>query len=207
MSPSRPPGLPFAHLNLRWNPFRELPLADWAEIAEVDAAPFVAHLADARTALQFVGEKGYGKTTHLLAIRAQFDSAGYVHLPEGERPPIPTGSPLLIDEGQRLSWRQRHQIFRSDIPLVLGTHRDFNRALRRAGRRVLTFHVEEQTTPERVHRLLNARIQAARRGPGELPHVSHNTTERLLQEHGPNIRAIVQTLYGTLQSMTSVDRI
>jgi len=207
MPPSSPPGLPFAHLNLRWNPFRELPLDDWAAVAEVDTAPYVAELTDPKSALQFVGEKGHGKTTHLLAIRSRFESPGYVHIPEGERRDIPIGSPLFIDEAQRLTIRQRHHVFRSPIPLVLGTHRDFESALRRAGRKVLTIDVATETTPERVHRLLNSRIAAARRHPGDVPDISLDTADRLLKEHGPNLRAIIHSLYDTFQQLGTIDQI
>ncbi len=207
MPSPRQPGLPYAHLNLRWNPFRELPLAEWAQVALVDTAPFVEQLAESGTVLQFIGEKGCGKTTHLLAIRACFATSGYVHIPEGERRPVPPGTPVLIDEAQRLTIRQRYQVFRTPIPLVLGTHRDFQRALQRAGRRVRTIRVADQTTPTRVHRMIHARIEAARRQPGKLPDVSLATVEQLMLKHGPNIRAIVHSLYDAFQTLSSIDRI
>ena len=91
------PFLPFSHLNLRCNPFGELTTEEWATLADVDVEPFLATLLVPHSAIQFIGEKGYGKTTHLLAIRSHFESAGYVHLPEGERRRIPAGTPLLIE--------------------------------------------------------------------------------------------------------------
>jgi len=99
--------LPFAHLNLRRNPFGEFSAEDWTRLADVDLEEFDGLLAEAGSVVQFVGEKGYGKTTHLLAIGARFPGSGYVHIPEGERAEVPGGNPLLIDEAQRLTWRQR----------------------------------------------------------------------------------------------------
>ena len=49
--------------------------------------------------MQFLGDKGQGKTTHLLALERSLPAARYVYLPEdGPQPIIPTQRPLLIDE-------------------------------------------------------------------------------------------------------------
>ncbi len=201
MAPTATPLLPYVHLNLRWNPFGELTTEEWTSLAVVDIDEVVQSLSQPKTAVQYIGDKGYGKTTHLLALRARFPSSGYVHIPEGETRPVPSGSPLLIDEAQRLTWRQRRMVFGADIPLVLGTHRDFTGALRRAGREVTTIHVERNTNAERLHRIVNARIQAARRSPGPVPSVSRQTVGKMLDEYGPNIRRIVQSLYVSVQEM------
>lgn len=204
MTASTVPRLPFAHLNLRRNPFGELSIEEWTAIADVDLQPLLPLLNDRRAAIQFIGDKGCGKTTHLLAIRTHCQAAAYVHLPEGERSAVPIGSPLLIDEAQRLTLWQRRQLFRSGIPLVLGTHRDFETALRRAGRDVNTVRVADGTNPERLQRLLNARIAAARRQPGNIPTVSLRTAEHLLDEFGPNVRCIVHEMYGRVQRLQQV---
>ncbi|MCP4511738.1 MAG: hypothetical protein GY826_35655, partial [Fuerstiella sp.] len=149
--------LPYAHLNLRRNPFGEFSEDERTALALVDVDAIITRLDDPQYVVQFVGEKGYGKTTHLLAIRSRLRDAGYVHIPEGERAPIPSGCPILIDEAQRLTCWQQLQVFRSNIPLVLGTHRDFHRQLRLAGRVVETIDVQQGTDVERLHRLLNAR--------------------------------------------------
>lgn len=193
--------LPYAHLNLVRNPFGELSTEEWAELAVVETEPLLSSLSTERAAIQFLGDKGYGKTTHLLALKAVCPQAGYVHIPEGETRPMPTGSPLLVDEAQRMTRRQRHAIFPAAVPLVLGTHRDFGRSLRRAGRNVTTIEVAQDSSPERLHRLLNLRIAASRRGPGTVPQVSLPTAADLLDEFGPNIRAIVHQLYERIQAM------
>ena len=146
---SRANSLPFAHLNLRRNPFGEFSADERMALARVEIAPYVSRLSSPKSAVQFVGEKGYGKTTHLLAVRARFAGAAYVHIPEEQCVAIPQGCPLLIDEAQRLSWWQRIRVFRARIPLVLGTHYDFSKALRRAGRSVQTVAVEREMSPER----------------------------------------------------------
>lgn len=198
------PSLPFAHLNLRCNPFGELSISEWTAQADVDLSPILGALDQPRSAVQLIGDKGFGKTTHLLALRARCESAGYVHIPEGERRGLPTGSPVLIDEAQRLTMLQRWQLFRSSVPLVLGTHHDFQNALLRSGRHVLTIHVETQVNSDRLHRILNARIAAARRHPGAIPTVSRSTVDQLMAQFGPNIRQIVHELYARIQRLSEV---
>ena len=196
--------IPFAHLNLRRNPFGEFSPEEIAALAQVEIDEVAAQLGDPAFAAQFVGEKGFGKTTHLLAIRARFPGAGYVHIAEGERGVIPAGRPLLIDEAQRLTWRQQRKVFRDPVPLVLGTHVDFHRALTRAGRRVITIRVAERMNTDRLHDLLNARIRWVRRGDGPLPAIRRQTARRLLEQFGPDVRRIQQDLYLTFQRLSGI---
>lgn len=193
--------LPYSHLNLRRNPFGEFSVEERVALADVDVGQFDALLTDPTAALQFVGEKGYGKTTHLLAIRGRFAEAGYVHIAEGQRASIPVGCPLLIDEAQRLTWWQQWCVFRGRMPLVLGTHRDFTSLLRRAGRRVRTIAVRDCMDPPRLSRLLNARIGWVRRAEGPLPRVRVETAAQLLQQFGSDIRSIEHELYAVFQNM------
>lgn len=199
--PHKPLGLPFAHLNLRRNPFGEFSVGERTLLADVDVADFDDFLAAPSAALQFIGEKGNGKTTHLLAIRTRFPQAGYVHIPEGERAEVPMGSPIVIDEAQRLTWWQQRQLFRSPIPLILGTHRDFGPELRRAGRNVQTVAVCQGMNASRLTRILNARIAWVQRGRGDTPSVSCESAGRLLEEFGPDVRRILFAMYEKFQDL------
>ena len=198
------PPLPYARLNLRRNPFGDLNLAERAELAIVNVASIVARLDNPRYAVQFVGEKGFGKTTHLLAILRQLPQATYYHIPEGTRPPVPQGSPLMIDESQRLTHWQRWSVFRRRTALVLGTHQDHRRALQRVGRSVETIHVADRMNTDRLTTLLNARIRCCQRGPGPIPSIRRATAQLLLQRFGPDIRTIEDTLYSRFQSLREV---
>ena len=193
--------LPFAHLNLRRNPFGEFSVEEWTRLADVEVEEFDEFLREPGSALQFVGEKGYGKTTHLLAIRSRFPDAAYVHIPEGERAEIPDGNPQLIDEAQRLTRQQKRRAFRSSVPLVLGTHRDFARELARAGRRVRTVAVGDRMNSTLLTRILNSRIEWVRRDEGPVPGVRHRTAARLLERFGPDVRRIQYELYLVFQDM------
>ncbi len=197
------PGLAFAHLNLRWNPFRDLTRDEWIDLADADCAGILNHLSghDARPVVQLLGKKGAGKTSHLLAILRHRPEAAYVHIPEGQRREIPEARLILIDEAQRLTRRQKRHLFRSDTPLVLGTHTDFSARLTRCGRSVLSVHVHRQMTVERLHRLINARIAWSRRGPGTVPSVSSETTRALWTQWQPDVRRIMRELYLQFQNM------
>ncbi|MCA9085284.1 MAG: hypothetical protein KDA81_14565 [Planctomycetaceae bacterium] len=197
--------LPFEQLNLRRNPFGEFSEQERAELAVVDVDGVAERLSHSRTAVQFVGEKGFGKTTHLLALRLRFSESAYVHIPEGERlTTVPTGSPLMIDEAQRLTFSQRRTVFRYDRPLVLGTHTNFHRALERAGRHVETIHVGDGTSVDRLHRILNDRIERVRRTAGSVPQVTPKTCRRMLQRHGPDVRGIMSDLYDQFQRLMEI---
>jgi len=117
----RPPGLPFAHLNLRRNPFGEVAAEERPALAVVDEAALDGLAArlraaldgDARTTVQLLGEKGFGKTTHLLALRARFVGSPYRHVAEGERPApdpaaLPQSKPFFLDESQRVPRRSEN---------------------------------------------------------------------------------------------------
>ena len=202
-----PGGLSFAHLNLRQNPFGELSRQERPALAVVDVEDVVERLNSPGYAAQFVGPKGSGKTTHLLAIQDKFPHAGYVHIPEGERRPIPDGCPLIVDEAQRLTRLQRFRLFGQRVPLVLGTHEDFERALRRAGRDVETLSVAGRVNPDRLHVLINLRIAWFRRGPGPVPRVSLATAEVLLTRCGSDLRAVEGLLYDRFQEMREVGNV
>ena len=170
-------------------------------MADVEVEEFDEFLGEPRSVVQFLGEKGNGKTTHLLAIRSRFPGAAYVHIPEGERAEVPDGNPQLVDEAQRLTRRQQHRVFRSSVPLVLGTHRDFGRELARAGRRVRTVAVNDRMNSARLTRILNSRIEWVRRDDGPVPSVRHETAVRMLERFGPDVRRIQHELYMTFQDM------
>ncbi|MEZ6187311.1 MAG: hypothetical protein R3F62_20155 [Planctomycetota bacterium] len=126
--------LPLRRLNLRRNPFGELPLEGppRAGGARPGAAP---GLAPARGAAGPGGQGPRQDRTHLLALRAAADF--HLHLPEdAPLPPVPDRpAPALPGpETQRLPQRLRRRLFAGPGRLVLGAHEDHARELERAGR-------------------------------------------------------------------------
>lgn len=199
--------LPYIHLNLTHNPFGELTESERVSLAIVCVDEVIALLKDPRQVVQYIGEKGHGKTTHLLKIREAFPCCGYVHIPEGERRPVPDGEPVLIDEAQRLTFWQRKSLFRDRRPLVLGTHRDFQAELQKAGRVVTTIAACGHTSLQRLRQIVNDRIEFARRGPGPIPSVSDHALKKLLQTREGDIRSMLQVLYDRFQTMETVSEL
>jgi hypothetical protein len=202
------PDLPFEHLNLRANPFGELEPRERAAIAVVETEPFVDRLTRSGRAIQFMGDRGRGKTTHLLAIMAHFPGAAYVHIPEGRRPRIPHGKPLFIDEVQRLSPRHRRRIYgranRRGVPLVMGSHLDVREELARAGFDVETVIVAERLDAARLCAMLNRRIEWVRRDDGPVPEITIRTAEAMMALYGDNVRAIEGHLYELFQELEEI---
>jgi hypothetical protein len=191
---------PFARLNLYRNPFGELTSDERAELAVVDARRWTQLLDDPKTAVQFVGSAGHGKTTHLLAIAGSLPGAAYIYLPPaGPQPRIPRRRPLLIDEAQRLTPWQRRRVFARGGPLALGTHEDLSGALRRAGLEVVTVDVGADRSPEQLMQILNRRIEASRATDAPLVHIDLPQAIELRHEFGGDIREIEQHLYHQFQ--------
>lgn len=202
---SRALGLSFAHLNLRRNPFGALRPEERPALAVVEVERFVAPLASGRFAVQFLGDRGFGKSTHLFALRAHFPGAPYLHVAEGQRPrAFPEGAPLFLDESQRVPRRSLRGLFLQPRPLVLGTHRDHREALERAGRRVETVYVGAVFDRDRLDRICRRRIEAFRRGPGALPRVPEEALETLITRHGCNVRAIEDDLYDAFEGQERI---
>lgn len=204
-----PDRLPFAHLNLCHNPFGELEFAQRAALAVVDIDRFVRRLRRPGYAVQFLGDTGRGKTTHLLAIRQHFPEAVYVHIGEGERPRIPRGNPLMIDEIQRLPrWRRRsvfrRPVFQQPISLVIGTHEDVSAELLRAGFEVDSVEAAASLDAERLHEIINRRIRWARRASGPVPRVTLDTAGALIERFGDDVRTIEWHLYEQFQALREI---
>ena len=197
-------GLPFAHLNLRRNPFGETDLADRLDFAVIDVSHFVERLRRPGYAVQFLGDKGHGKTTHLVAIQAEFPQSVYVHLGEGERHTFAASRPLLIDELQRVPKRQRRKLFQRPVSFALGSHEDCADELRRAGVEVETVHVGSTLTQDTLALIIERRIAWARRSPAPVPTVGCETVAKLLSEYRSDLRAIERHLYDVFQQLTEI---
>jgi len=197
--------MPWSWCNLRRNPFGELTRGERAELAVVDASQIADQVSGDHTAIQFIGDCGRGKTTRMLALARWLADASYVYLPEDEPcPSIAFGRPLLIDEAQRLPKRVRKQVFATGLPLVLATHRDLARSLRRFGYTVTTQQIGNDNTPDLICELLNRRIQASCIDSAQaVPRLSLAVARGLFDRFGSDIRAIESYLYDVVQAQTS----
>ena len=191
--------LPWASCNLRRNPFGELTRSERAEISVVDVGEMARLVADG-VAIQLVGDCGRGKTTRMLALLRHFPNSTYAYLPEdGPCPVIARGCPTLIDEAQRMSRSVRRAVFSQRPALVLATHCDLSRKLRRFGYQVHTRHIGDDNTCELVHQIMNRRIAASRLAKGPVPTFPRSVASSLVQRFGSNIRAMESHLYEQVQ--------
>lgn len=175
-------------------------------LAVVDLNPIAARARDPRSAVQLIGDAGRGKTTHLLSLHHRLPDSAYVYLPEDEPcPAIPAGNPLLIDEAQRLPRAVRRAVIRSELPLVLATHRDLTSTLRRGGYQVLTRRIGGEPDPRRLRKLLNRRVRWCRLNDGPVPELSQADARDLVARFGSDIRAIEAFLYDRVQQQAYSD--
>src|SRR5262245_44158172 len=112
--------LPFAHLNLRHNPFGEPSAAEWSRLAVVELPELRP-----QDPVQFVGDCGHGKTTHLRALQLRHRDATFVRLHEGEtRCAVPEGGVFFVDEAQWLEPALLRSVVNSRLTVAFGTHDD-----------------------------------------------------------------------------------
>jgi len=196
-----PPGvlrLAFSHLNMRFNPFGEPSPRERADLASVETSDLPAG-----EIVQFVGDSGRGKTTHLLALAARHPAAVYLKLEEGQdgwTAALPEGVPFLLDEAQRARPERLRALLRSGRTVALGTHADLSALAPRAIRtvRVGGWGVSS------IGPIVARRIEWARRGPGPVPMVSDTALAVLVSRHGDDLRSLLGELYDVFQTLTEV---
>ncbi len=194
----------WARSNLYRNPFGELTRDQRIEVAIVDVESLVERVSKPWYAIQFIGQCGRGKTTRMLKLASRLPASTYTYLAEdGHCPAIPSGDPVLIDEAQRLPGRVRSALFLTGIPMVLATHRDLFRPLKRAGYAVKTERIGSSNSPELLCQILNRRIEAARLTKDPIPVVTIDFARQLVRRFGTNIRGIESHLYELVQTQVT----
>lgn len=151
------PYFPFHALGFRCNPFRAVTDDEWMDIA-ILPEPVAEIAAKGFVNLQVLGEKGYGKTTTLLALAAQFKREGkriaYEHIEEGRSQFTTEFGGLdvfLLDEAQRLSERERERLLAAlpengdGLHAVLGSHDDLTPLFARRGLPLTTVRYDTTT--------------------------------------------------------------
>ncbi len=199
------PKLLFENLNLRRNPFGELPVEDRWKTAVVDEAKYLDILSTPHVAILFLGDKGHGKTTHLISLMRHFENAAFLHIGEDEKANgVPHGDPVFVDELQRLSWFQRRRLFKRKCRLVLASHRDVQKELSRAGYQVHVFDLGQSLTADNLQTMLNLKIESARRSDGPIPEITLQTAEKMMAQFGGNVREMEWNLYDIFQKLERV---
>ena len=195
-----PPTSPYAAFNLRKNPFGSVRLKDWRSLIVADLKPLIAHLKQERAAIQFYGDCGRGKSTHLRALHSYFSEAPYIYIGEGEKPDIPFEPLLFLDETQRIPWWRRARIFRNICSIALATHKLHTRQLQRQGYEVLTIEVGGLEW-EKLKQVVHNRLEWARLGEGELPSIPDEVLRSFFDLYGDDLRSIERALYEYIQTL------
>lgn len=193
---------PFERFNLRRNPFGELTRAERAAQVVFDAAPLIAHLSRPGRAIQFVGQCGRGKSSHLLGLSAKIDGGAYVRMRLHRENPEPRACQvLLMDEVDHVSRRVRKRWALKAGSVAWAVHEDRGRELRRLGFDLLTVAVDGNTDADRLFEVFARRIEYVRRSGGAVPSVDLPRVQQLIQEYGTDIRAMERELYEEFQAL------
>ncbi|AWV90644.1 hypothetical protein [Bradymonas sediminis] len=216
--------LPFEHLNLRWNPFGEVPAEERGGLAVLDIERFVPRLAKPGFAVEFVGDCGRGKSTRLRYLWDHFEGAPFLRVEElppsglfaklwpgqqrsgGKLPakwPSPEVGLLFLDEAQFLSRGQRRRFLTPQCSFAVATHESLAADFERAGLAYESVAVGGVSV-ELVDGIIRRRIEWSRRSAGPVPCVPGPVIEELIARHGDNIRAIERHLYEVFQGLSGV---
>ena len=198
------PTLPFNNLNLRFNPFRELTYQEKANLAVVKVESFAKRLGSSCFALQFLGKKGRGKTTHLLALQKYFSDSLYIYYPENGPKPKVNKSPLLfLDETQRFKPKERMRIWQRKTTFVVGTHQDHSEEFAKAGLEYESV-ILEGLSETKLANIIKLRLEHARRSKGNIPYLDEYAIKKLIERFDDNIRSIEDYLYEVFQDLETI---
>ena len=190
----------FTELNLRWNPFGEVPKDQRGTLAVI--GPCIDHVVERLSqpgfALQLMGRQGRGKSTHLHAIHTRFSWLPVSYVEPDSKLHIPHAEVVFVDESQRLTARARRRLFRRRASFVLATHQNHEEELRDAGLCVETIRVGS-SDPRSLRAMVDRRIEWARLAPGPLPAVPDCLLQQLSNKHHDDLRAICDALYDHMQ--------
>ena len=203
--------LPFARLNLRWNPFGEPALEehqalfvggleDWPSFLRPEPA---RNGGGALRALQLLGPSGCGKTTSLRSLKEFFPDATLVAwCPVHGWPELPAtqASVLLVDDAHMAGGALLRR-FRGYRALALATQKDLAGSFRVSGFETRTVRMPERVGIGRLEEMVQRRLEWARRVTGPLPGVGTSTLQELLDLHGPDLKAIQADLYDRYQQL------
>ena len=204
---------PFAHLNLRFNPFGEIDIDDRARAAVIDYQPWVdAFLKNPNFVLQFSGRCGRGKSTHLhglkMHLQRHFPDVSYTYYAEDEivRSLPNKASLLILDETQRIPKRLRQKLWKRNCGFIIGTHEDHSQEFVKHGRE-FEHVLLEGITEDKLRQVLEGRLELARRSSNQIPYFTDKTIQELIEKFGDDIRAIEHHLYHVFQDLKEVGHV
>ena len=198
--------LPFAHLNLRFNPFGELTRKQRFEVAVVDISDLLSLLQKPKQAIQFVADHGRGKSTHLIALHTHFSKAPYTQLHSMDKPEFKHEPLHFIDSIENLSKSSRKKLYKKATSIAITTHIDLSKELFKAGYDVTTKEISLYD-PDLLKIALNKRIELARRSDKEIPCLNISAIQKLKRLFGDDIRSMETHLYEIFQLLDGVKNV
>ncbi len=210
--PPAPRGRRFPDIGLRANPFRVL---EPGELVQTLIEPALLEraaewLASDTAVIEIVGERGWGKSTHLDVLRHvgaqrsdwQWHST-YVP-PDATRVAWPPACDVwCIDEAQRISQRQQARIVTSAgqgrFRLVVGTHVSLRPMCDASGVSCRSIELRAVDAGN-LRRFIERRVEAAALIPDAGPATSAQAVELLQRYATGNLRTVEELLYEVYQS-------
>ncbi len=211
------PYFPFHALGFRCNPFRAVTDEEWAELAVLPES-LEAALAAGAVHLQILGQKGYGKTTALLALTARFKREGkqatYEHLEIGQtrfKTALASFADLdvfLLDEVDRLSGAERKRLCAAlsregdGLRAVISSHEDLSPLFTRYRLPLTTLHFNSATLAH-LETVIRRRLAYFALDPSQTPGLTLSTEAiaYLQQTYGGDLRAVELLLYEVFQGV------
>lgn len=199
----------YAHLNLFQNPFSALDAAENGAllVPQTDLDRIIERLQSPGYAIQFLGRRGRGKSTHLNALYRHFAGVPFSYLGKGEPyGGIPTAPVVFIDEAQRIPWLKRHNVWSRNASFVIGSHWHHGVELRRAGLAVETVILGGRISAESLQKMSQNRILASVREVGQpVPQLSDATAHSLTRRYRNNIRKMFDILYDKVETLERIE--
>lgn len=198
--------LPYAHLNLRCNPFGSLSREEKNKliVLRIELSPYIERLREPGFAVQFLREGARNKTTHLLAIQKHFPGAPYIRLYEGQPAPQFPQSPILfIDWFHALPRVERAGLLRRKASFAIVSHLSHEWEFRRAQLDYDLVKLPVYTVEQLTHQI-NRRINWAKRNPDiQVPTLSAGSIARLRSRFDDDT-AIINYLYEVFEDLVEV---
>lgn len=205
---------PFFHfrkIGYRRNPFGALTAEEWAAVAVLPPQAAQA-LATGFAHLQLLGPMGVGKSTALLAVQEVFRQAGrrttVEYLPLGKRRFDTETAVLdvfLLDEAQRLSWRQRRRLVsgvgNGRLQIVLSSHEDLTRVFAQKGLVLTSVDLAGEMTVDWITAVLDRRLSYFALPDQPRAILSDAAVYYLYQRFGNNLRQMEYFLYEVWQRL------
>lgn len=210
---------PFEALGFHANPFRALTEDEWATIAVLPSE--IQELVEQEdTHLQILGEAGHGKSTLLRGLSAKLEEIGqqvcFEYLPLGQRhfktpsAKIVDIDVFLLDEVQRLTRRQRKQLFSlvtdHQIRLMIGSHEDFTPRFSKNGMSLATILLED-IDEHVLSEMLVKRMDYFRTDGQSKVYVEADAVDYLIARFGRNLRQLEYYLYEVFQYLAEQQQI